>query len=1030
MFGFSRNRLLLGCSALLFTHLALGAFPSLPGEDPWLNRPNDPGYGGSWNLFSHIPVNQKGIVSFFERSIGSGVHADKAWQWHTGTPSTVVAVLDCGIRWHHTDLIDRFYLNPQELPLPLGSLVHDANKDGRFSVKDYQKDTRVFDSNKNGIIEPGDLIAIFSNGIDEDGNGYVDDIAGWDFHEMDNDPWDRTDFGHGTGEALDSTAALDNGIGFSGICGNCSVMPVRLNDSFIVDANAFAQGVIYATDQKVALIQQALGSVNHSPLTHTAIEYAYSNHVPIIGSAADENSYHHNYPSTIDPVVYPNAIRYDAATPEESTTFLNFNNCSNYGSRIDVTVPGRSCSSEATGILSGVSSLVLSYAKSVSKALQPLELNALIKSTATDINLGPNTNDPFRHSTYEGWDTITGYGRANAHNMIQAVHEDRIPPIARIISPRWFDLFQPSRSREFAVAVDADAPRSASYSVTLEVLKGVETSQTKATVLKAVTNVTGRLRGEFARVNIAQLGTLETGGLDAKRDENSYTLRLVVRDAQGLVSEARRTIFVFDDPGLQTGFPQPLKGSGESTVMFLDLDGNGSEELVAADGAGYVHAYRGNGKEMPGFPVATAKSRYQGRGTETSYASVVAAVAGGDLDKDGKPEIVVASLEGHVTVIEADGSIRTGFPITLPRLDKTKSTPEQPLADGILASPVLVDLNQDSKLEIVIASLDGRLHVYQADGSGQKGFPLEVKRGHQLAKLVSSPAVYDLNEDGIKDFIMGSNHTGDNAGFLFALDGRGTLAPSADLPGFPVRIPIIRDALLPTVGVGIPTSPVLGDVDGDGEIEIMVHPFAGKSYLVSKAGKIERDLSMKLPAGNKTNDTHMISGFGHPALGDVDGDGIPDPITVGSGKRLLTNLLLGGKKFDVNHMVSAWNGSTGQMIPGFPQILEDGPLSPAPAAVDLDGDGKTELLVGTGGYYFHAYNAQGEVAGFPHFTGGWTYGSPSVGDIDNDGKLEVAVSTREGYVFVWKTQAPRQALKSGWPTYKGNTRRTGVWGDN
>ena len=59
------------------------------------------------------------------------------------------------------------------------------------------------DKNNNGRLDAGDLILNFSDGIDDDKNGYVDDISGWDFMKNDNDPYDDTRYGHGTGEAND-----------------------------------------------------------------------------------------------------------------------------------------------------------------------------------------------------------------------------------------------------------------------------------------------------------------------------------------------------------------------------------------------------------------------------------------------------------------------------------------------------------------------------------------------------------------------------------------------------------------------------------------------------------------------------------------------------------------------------------------------------------------------------------------------------------------------------------------------------------
>ena len=112
----------------------------------------------------------------------------------------------------------------------------DCNGDGRFSIADFGA---IPDRNGNGLADPEDLILDpqYSNGRDDDHNGYVDDISGWDFLYGDNDPLDTVNYGHGTGEAEDSTAA-DNGTGDVGTCPQCTFIPVRVGDSFIADGGA------------------------------------------------------------------------------------------------------------------------------------------------------------------------------------------------------------------------------------------------------------------------------------------------------------------------------------------------------------------------------------------------------------------------------------------------------------------------------------------------------------------------------------------------------------------------------------------------------------------------------------------------------------------------------------------------------------------------------------------------------------------------------------------------------------------------
>ena len=988
--------------------------------------PNDPGYPGQWNFFSRLPPAHDAPISDFERAIGSGVRADLSWQLHTGHPDTVVAVLDCGIRWDNRDLAERVRLNTGELPLPEGATKYDANGDGRVSASDYANDTRVGDRNGNGFIDAEDLILAFSDGSDADGNGFIDDIAGWDFHEGDNNPGDRTHFGHGTGEATLSVAAINNGIGDAGVCGNCSFVPLRLNDSFVVDTNSFSRAVVYATDMGAAVIQQALGGLNHNPTTQAALDYAYNRGVIVIGSAADENSFHHNYPSTIDPAIYPNNIRFDSREAKAATTFLNFNNCSNFGARVDVSVPGVSCSSEATGMLSGITALAQSYATSLGRRLSPGTMTALIRGRAIDINRGSNAAEPSRHSSYPGWDVISGYGRADSWGMMQAIKGDKLPPEARIISPKWFAFYRGPAG--LTVPVTVLAKGRGPMVAKLEVARGVETHASVWRVI-AEKSLASELSGEMATLTGITLADLVPSVDDGAHYRDAYTLRLTVTAADGLVAESRRTVFVADDPTLLAGFPKPLAGSGESSGLFIDLDGQGREAFVAADGAGFVHAFTVDGTEHRGFPVHLGKSRYDmsahGGAMPELYESVIAPIAAGDLTGDGRPELVTASFEGGIYAWDADGVLLAGFPVMLPPPDWTTVSKEQTLGRGVIASPVLADLDGDGKRDIIIAGLDGQVYAFNHEGHALSGFPVAAAINGRRAKIVSSPAVADIDGDGTLDLVFGTNHIGDDAGYLFAVSGHGTKARDGSvLSGFPVRIPLIRDHALPTVGEGITAAPVICDCDGDGRREIFIHGFAGKAYFVSFTGQL-RSLSMQVGSGHNTNDTMMIPGFGAPAVGDVSGDGVLDPVTTGVGKRILVSIALGGKKFDFDHMIGAWNGGTGQMLNRFPRRHDDMMIMSAPVLADLDGDGKEDIVAGSGGYFVRGFTASGEAPGFPKFTGGWLLAAPALGDMDGDGRLELAATTRDGYLFIWRTDA-RRPLDGGWLMAKGNPQRTGV----
>src|SRR5262245_18243832 len=298
---------------------AFAQYLFLPATTP-LTLPNDFEGGDAWKLSSGTS-GDSAIDSSAQELFGvTGASVDRAWQTTTGRPDVLIAVLDSGIRWAEpqSDLANKFYLNRGELParqdISILGDAYDRNGDGLLNIEDYladdtrPQDARVSDPNGNGVIDPEDLIFIFSDGVDGDDNGHIDDISGWDFFEDDNDPLDEVRYGHGTGESHDSGNEANNGGGGVGTCPNCMLLEVRVGDSFVAEANAFAQGVVFAVDSGAAVVQEALGTLNNTSFGQQAVDYAYGNGVVVIASAADEESSHHNYPANYSHTVQVNSV--------------------------------------------------------------------------------------------------------------------------------------------------------------------------------------------------------------------------------------------------------------------------------------------------------------------------------------------------------------------------------------------------------------------------------------------------------------------------------------------------------------------------------------------------------------------------------------------------------------------------------------------------------------------------------------------------------------------------------------------------
>ncbi|HKG64035.1 MAG TPA: S8 family serine peptidase [Solirubrobacteraceae bacterium] len=149
-----------------------------------------------------------------------------------------------------------------------------------------------------------DLIAVFSDGTDADGNGYADDIAGWDFFDDDNDPYDASSYSsasnHGTGRAQEAGQETDEGVGGTGVCPECQIVPVRVWDTFVTDTNQFALGVTYAADNGIRVVEAALGGLTNTSFARAAARDAYARGVFMAVVSSDLNTANHNFPTTYD----------------------------------------------------------------------------------------------------------------------------------------------------------------------------------------------------------------------------------------------------------------------------------------------------------------------------------------------------------------------------------------------------------------------------------------------------------------------------------------------------------------------------------------------------------------------------------------------------------------------------------------------------------------------------------------------------------------------------------------------------------
>jgi hypothetical protein len=543
-----------------------------------------------------------------------------------------------------------------------------------------------------------------------------------------------------------------------------------------------------------------------------------------------------------------------------------------------------------------------------------------------------------------------------------------------------------------------------------------------------------------------------------ERDRYSVTIRLHVVDDQGLTAEARRSFFVFRDPTWKGGAPLQLGASGEAAPVLADLDGDGREEIVLPTADGYLRIFKWESGGLKALlapldrmPALDPSTRIQdtARPDLEVRESVIRSAAVGDLNGDGRQKVVVASREGKVYVFDANGARVAPFPVSLQRERARPATPDRVVESGILSRPVLADLDGKPGLEIIVAALDGSVYAWHANGRLVDGFPVSLETPSEgagrAAKIISTPAVGDIDGDGVPEIVVGSNTIRDGLGAVYAIRADGLAHPGgAFVPGWrPFEIAALRPELLPTIATGIPMDPILTDVDGDGDQEVVLYAVTANTILLvdqTKAGAPRILARYGMDPGRESGilGTSFLTGAGSPLLADTDGDGEAELYAPLLPFRMLTMRLKPAVPIEVPLGVGGWKlreragaGGRTPMLPDYPRPIEDLALLASPIAADVDGDGVKEILMGSGGYLLHAFKAGGgEADGFPKFTGGWIFSEPAVGDLDGDKLPELVTVTREGYLFVWDLarsaggdQAARRAPVRSAPGRSRDSRR-------
>ncbi|MBI2933691.1 MAG: S8 family serine peptidase [Planctomycetes bacterium] len=870
--------------------------------------PNDPSFSQLWGLHN---TGQTGGTP------DDDIDAPAAWDLGTGSAQVVVGVIDTGIDYRHPDLAANMWVNSDEIP---------------------------------------------GNNADDDGNGFVDDVYGYDFYNDDGAPLD--DHFHGTHVSGTIGGVGNNGVGVAGVCWTVRLMGLKfLGSGGSGDTGDAVLAIQYAINNGAHIMSNSWGGGAYSQALQDAITTAHAAGIAFVAAAGNSNTDVPMYPAGYDHVIAVSAVDHNDAKASFS----------NYGMNIDVAAPGvnvystglnntyrtASGTSMACPHVSGLAALL----KSRNAALSPDQVEAILKASADD-----------RGSP--GWDTIYGAGRINAHQAMQMVDQGQVDlPTAIITSPTQG---QAVSGMSLNIVGTAAGTGFASYTVE------VSGSGLPWTVLS--TSNTPVTNGVLATFGIADVA------------DGSYLLRLTVTNAAGLSSSAAVLAHV-DQIVVALSVPESI-----STQISSLLAIQGSAYVNAGTFDHYVLEY---GVGMT--PTSWSPTRFTPAG-----GGMTPVVNGflGTFDLSGLEGFikirltVFSSLGSDVKEAAAyiDPYLRIGWPVLLPT--QMMSSPAVGDIDGIggeeillptqagligfdkdggflfqhtnvvpiraCTCPPLTPLAAAPGLEFAFFDKEaGRLYAAN-QGSVLPGFSVPLEYQNYFSWKTNNVMACDLDGDGDEDLILPTVKADTGRVFLHARDRSG-----ASLAGFPFTasytLPLIMRA------------GAVADVDGDGHPEVFFSVLRKLEQLspseIVKATLFGVNHLGNLLPGFPIDFTGFPSGntdvyLGDIAIGDINGGGQKEIV--------FTETAVSGDGASVRFAVHAIS-KNGSAAPGWPWVLEGsrGGANGVPAEGgmvrlgDVTGDGVPEVLASS-------------ILGYGGQIG---FGAPAVRVFRGDGSIAYTISS-------------------------------------
>lgn len=858
------------------------------------------------------------------------IGAPAAWDASTGAGVTV-AVVDTGLDYTHPDILGNVWTNTRE---------------------------------------------VVGNGVDDDGNGYVDDTRGWDFIGSDylnpvqsNDPIDH--HGHGTHVAGTIAATGNNGIGVIGVAWQAQVMPVKgLDDQGFGLDSTLGPAILYAANNGADVISNSWAGTGTSQTIAEAVDYAYNLGVVVVAAAGNNSDDAMNYyPANLSEVI----------TVAASDPYDSIANFSNWGTKIDIAAPGVDIlslraagtflgspvddyytradgTSMATPHVSGLAALILSQHPNYINE----DVRQAVRSSASDLGEA-------------GFDQTFGYGRIDATAALA------LPDVLQS------KIQSPINSTHVNVPTVISGVVQGSTFSRYVLEYGAGYSPTSWTAIQTGTSpVAG-----------GALGTFDASTLG----DGVYTIRLTAYDLSNRVFVDRITL-VIDYISISSPLPPAVPTTAQEfkpgTILPVQGTASGATfhdfRMQWAEGINPTSGWSSSGITLAGGGLSPVSNGPLGTWdtssiTKADYYTLQLLVDNSGFTSQAttlvylEPDLLSANwpkwldevpgqVSGMVPAVDGAGNVRLALSIPTysnsvvpPRLRtfSADGSVEQSLSlnFGDYFQPAAADFDGNAGDELVTG--DGNmLRIVGSDNTsntftGTPSLPLQQ----------SQVVLADLDGDSqLEALAIGNDFAGNAYIFAWRRDGQQVGA------NFPIALADQNSS------VTYPSGPRLlaGDIDGDGKPEIIAQEGTSPSSFALRL--FGNDGSPKVWAAP------VFTGYPYQmVLADLDHDGKLEVLMVAdTGSEALVHVLQ----------------SDGSERPGWPVPLLYRGYSYI-AVGDLNVDGHEDIVVAQGPELY-VFNSDGT-----SFSSAWPlatdfgFGPVAIADVDGDGYPEIVTSSLERF---------------------------------